>query len=134
MLQKFSPALVLAVGLVVGAWILAKAPRIDAANPEPLHISFSVTVLLDEVSVIGPVPQNRTLVLHDLIRVAGSGEYEILVDGLPIFPKFILSTQDPHASFVEGFHIRGGRVLACRRTGLFSSSPVNAIYIGGELR
>lgn len=77
----------ISLGFVLSAWMLRTAPPVTAGAGSPTHVSFSISLDRDQTRVLGTVPSNRTLVLHDFHVDLSVGLVEVLADGVPVSPQ-----------------------------------------------
>lgn len=101
-------------------------------------VFFTKTLDQGETKNLGTVPAGRTLLLKDFWRQTTSGtndEFEILADGVPIFPILSLrnSTDETRIlSFSVGLEMPTEKLLTIRRTAGGSPGTVT-LFIGATL-
>ncbi len=119
MRKPLSLAIVVALGLVGGALILRRANAVEAACATGQVGTIRLAFNPGDTQVLGTVPANHRLVLHDFMAWSGGGTFEVLGNGVPLVPPMRIGSNSVDSdlifSFATGIPVPAGTLLSIHR-------------------
>ncbi len=122
-MRHFSSAIVIALGLALAVLILRQPASVEAAGSTSDIRVFRRTFNPGQTRVLGTVPVNHTIILHDFISSIGGGTFQVLGNGVQIMPTLRVGGGTVDAklsfSFSAGIPVAAGTQLSIRRVDTF---------------